>query len=173
LAPVSNGGTTSSNSITFAFAGTDNVGVTDFKCRIDSEAFTSCNSPATYTGLVVGSHTFNVKAIDGATNSDATPATFGWSVSSDLTPKQKIQNIIDQIQNLVNQGVLSKGQGNSFIVKLDAAIKSLDKGDTKTTTNQLKAFTNEASALIKSKGLSAQLQPLINQANSIIAQLPT
>ena len=121
--------------------------------------------------MIVGSHTFSVKSIDGANNVDATPANYGWSVNSDLTPKQKIQNIIDKIQDLVNKGVLSKGQGNSLIVKLEAAIKSLDNGNAKTASNQLNAFINEANAIIKSKGLSAQIQPLINQANDVIAQI--
>ena len=172
-ASVTNGGTTSSNSMTFTFTGNDNVGVTEFYCSLDSGSFVSCTSPSAFAGLIVGSHTFNVKAIDGASIFDPTPEIFGWSIVSDLTLKQKIQNIIDQVQDLVNQVVLNKGQGNSLIVKLDAAIKSLDKDDSKTASNQLNAFVNEANALIKSKGLAVQIQPLINQANSIINQLST
>ncbi len=168
---VTNGGTTSSNTMTFIFTGTDNVGVTDYQCSIDSGTFVSCTSPISYTGLTVGSHTFSVKAIDGVSNNDSTPANFGWSVVSDVTVQQKIQNIIDQVQDLVNKGVLNKGQGNSLIVKLDAAITNLDSGNTVAAKNQLNAFINEANALIKSKGLSTQLQPLVDQAKAIIAQI--
>ena len=65
-----------------------------------------------------------------------------------------------------------KGQGNSLIVKLQAALQQLDKGNTKTAANQLKAFTNEVDSMIKTGKLTPeQGQPLIDGANAVIAQL--
>src|SRR5207253_2365957 len=40
-----------------------------------------CTSPASYS-LSDGSHTFTVAATDAAGNSDATPASFTWSVDT-------------------------------------------------------------------------------------------
>ena len=59
-----------------------------FQCKIDAEAYAPCTSPQNYTGLAVGSHTFNVKAIDAASNEDATPAEFTWTITAptDIAP---------------------------------------------------------------------------------------
>jgi hypothetical protein len=51
-----------------------------FQCSLDGAAFSSCNSPVSYTGLASGPHTFDVRATDAAGNTDATPASYAWSV---------------------------------------------------------------------------------------------
>ncbi|HEV7861186.1 MAG TPA: Ig-like domain-containing protein, partial [Acidimicrobiia bacterium] len=53
-----------------------------FQCRLDVAAFAACSSPATYTGLADGQHTFEVRAwtIDGGTDPDAAAA--GWRVDT-------------------------------------------------------------------------------------------
>jgi predicted outer membrane repeat protein len=72
----------------FTFTGTDNAtppSTIAFECRLDSQApaaFVSCSSPKTYSSLSEGSHTFEVRAVDGAGNRDATPATFTWTVDT-------------------------------------------------------------------------------------------
>jgi hypothetical protein len=58
---------------TFTFTSTE-VHST-FQCRLDRAAFARCSSPAVYGGVAVGTHTFAVRAIDGAGNVDPTPAT--------------------------------------------------------------------------------------------------
>jgi hypothetical protein len=73
---------------TFTFTGSDNVSVTSYQCAIDGGAWAICTSPASYGGLTTGSHTFQVRAKDGAGNFDATPASVTWTAasSSDSTP---------------------------------------------------------------------------------------
>ena len=41
-----------------------------------------CPSPRTFTGLVDGSHNFQVRATDPAGNTDATPTVFNWTVDT-------------------------------------------------------------------------------------------
>ena len=63
-------------SATFTFSGTDATsGVASFECRFDGSAFAACTGPQTRTGLSIGPHTFDVRAIDRAGNVDLSPAT--------------------------------------------------------------------------------------------------
>ena len=72
--------TTNSSDATFEFSSDDPSAT--FECQLDSGGFESCTSPQTYSGLSEGSHTFSVRATDAASNTDSTPATRTWTVSS-------------------------------------------------------------------------------------------
>jgi hypothetical protein len=74
-----------SGTAVFTFQGADSgAGVAGFECALDGPSFSSCASGIGYSGLTDGSHTFMVRAIDGAGNKDATPAGYTWTV--DQTP---------------------------------------------------------------------------------------
>lgn len=69
-----------------AFTFTSSESSPTFECKLDSAAFAPCNSPKSYTGLAVGSHTFSVRAKDVAGNQDASPATYTWTVNAPDNP---------------------------------------------------------------------------------------
>src|SRR6185369_16763929 len=56
---------------------------TTFECRVDSDAYSQCASPYVTDPLPDGTHTFSVRAIDAAGNTDTTPA--DWSFTLDNT----------------------------------------------------------------------------------------
>jgi hypothetical protein len=55
-------------------------GAQRFSCRLDGGAWQPCGSPATYSGLSLGPHRFEVTAVDAAGNQDPTPAGHSWQV---------------------------------------------------------------------------------------------
>jgi hypothetical protein len=64
----------------FAFSA-DEAGST-FECRVDGGAWASCTSPEPVGPLADGPHTFDVRATDGAGNTDGTPAQHAWTVDT-------------------------------------------------------------------------------------------
>jgi Ca2+-binding RTX toxin-like protein len=72
-----------STKTTFRFSSND--GEAAFECKLDGGTFEVCTSPKEYPGLIEGStHTFEVRAVDPAGNTDPTPARRTWTV--DTTP---------------------------------------------------------------------------------------
>ena len=74
-------GSTNSTSATLTFSASESGST--FECRLDGVAFSGCVSPAGYSGLGAGAHTFDVRATDAALNTDLTPASRAWTI--DLT----------------------------------------------------------------------------------------
>lgn len=87
-------------------------------------------------------------------------------------PETRIGFLIEDVQALVDAGVLNEGQGSSLIVKLEGAIDKLAKGQPNVAINKLNAFINEVMSLIDEGVLSPeQGQPLIVEATDIIWQI--
>jgi hypothetical protein len=61
-----------------------------FACSLDGAAYGACTSPASYSSLGVGPHTFDVVATDAAGNPDPSPAHAAWTIvpptSATFTP---------------------------------------------------------------------------------------
>ena len=87
------------------------------------------------------------------------------SIEPTNDPQQILQSLINLIQALVDANILNHGEGNSLIVKLEAAIASINRGSTGAACNQLNAFLNEVDAMVKSGRLTPlQAQGLIQLA---------
>jgi hypothetical protein len=69
--------TTFKTSASFSFTSTDPAAV--FQCSLDGSSWHGCTSPASYTGMSAGSHTFRVRAVHG-TLIDPSPASTTWTI---------------------------------------------------------------------------------------------
>ncbi len=87
-------------------------------------------------------------------------------------PDDLIGDLIDQIEDLVDQGVLNKGQGNALTSKLEGALKDLAKGKTTPAINKLNAFINQVNAYVNGGKLTPETgAQLIADAEIIIAAI--
>ena len=59
---------------------------TTYECSLDGAAFAPCASPATFTGLPAGAHTFAVRGTDPEANVEADPAVWSWTISAAPSP---------------------------------------------------------------------------------------
>lgn len=64
--------TTTETTATFGFS--SDVASASFECSLDGAEFAPCSSPATYEQLSVGTHNFQVRAVDVQRGTDPTPA---------------------------------------------------------------------------------------------------
>ena len=54
-----------------------------FECQINSGSYSLCTSPKVYNGLASNqTHTFMVRAIDAAGNTDTSPAVYSWAIDT-------------------------------------------------------------------------------------------
>ena len=87
-------------------------------------------------------------------------------------PATRIRQLVNSVKMLVTHGELSKGQGLSLTVKLQAALIAVEKDKPKVAVNLLYAFIDHLNSLIRYHQLSSEAgQPLIEKARDIIWQI--
>jgi uncharacterized membrane protein len=117
--------------MSFGFSGSDSDGtVTGFECNLDGAGFAACTSPQSYSGLGVGSHTFQVRAVDNTGAVDATPAQYTWSVGENSAT---ITLVLDMTPEITSN-VRFTGSLGTFLLD-DGAV---DDGDLYTNTKVVK-----------------------------------
>ncbi|MBN8654532.1 MAG: sortase [Anaerolineae bacterium] len=77
------------NTPTFTFSSPDVTAT--FQCSIDGGAFSACTTPNTLATLADGLHTFAVRAVDLLGNTDASPATYTWTIDT-IAPDTNIDS---------------------------------------------------------------------------------
>jgi polar amino acid transport system substrate-binding protein len=70
----------------------------------------------------------------------------GSHVTPALPPAQRIRFLERHVARLVENGVLTAGQGNALTVKLAGALEKLAAGETEPAMNKLEAFINQVEA---------------------------
>ena len=104
-------------SATFEFESNEKSAM--LECSLDRAQFETCASPKTYTGLARGKHSFRVRAVDGAGNTDPTPAARQWDVDV-KAPVTELTEAPDDFSNGSERfEFTSSEKHSSFECKLD------------------------------------------------------
>ncbi len=111
---------TNETTASFTFSADDPA--SQFECALDSASFSSCISPASYSALVAGSHTFAVRAVDPAGNTDPTPASYSWTVDT-TAPDTIITGMPPALTNSSSASFSfsSSEAGSTFQCRLDGS----------------------------------------------------
>ncbi|MEM3084901.1 MAG: hypothetical protein QXP61_07415, partial [Nitrososphaerales archaeon] len=89
-----------------------------------------------------------------------------------LSTTEKIDCLIADVQELVDTGVLNKGQGKSLLVKLEGAKTKLEHGKITQSIHNLQGFIKRITSLVNNGVLAKQTgQSLINNAVATIEDL--
>jgi len=87
------------------------------------------------------------------------------------SPQEQVDVIVVRLANL-DDGVLNKGDSSALEKKILDGLKKLDGGQTKTAVNNVQAFINQVSALVRSGRLSNRDgNKLIDLSNDLIASV--
>jgi Bacterial Ig-like domain len=94
---ITHGPSATSSSASASFEFTTSEPVSGSACSLDGGAFAACLSPKSYSGLANGQHTFRARSTDLAGNTEASPASYSWQVSTllppDTTPPGPVKNL--------------------------------------------------------------------------------
>lgn len=83
------------------------------------------------------------------------------------------ESLEDQVQDLLGDGTLNRGQGRALLATLSAANRNLDRGNTQEACNILEAFINQVEAFMKAGIVQeSEGQALISEAQNLIEQIP-
>ncbi len=104
---------TTNTSATFVFSSANSPG-DSYQCRLDGSPvnFAPCTSPATYSGLSVGTHTFEVRGKDMAGNMETSPATYSWTIGQITLDQYAIDSDFKRFDGF--DVVFGKGSGSSL-----------------------------------------------------------
>ncbi len=99
----------------FSFSG---GGGSSFECQLDAGAIAACTSPKSYPGIASGSHTFGVRATQGAATGGF--ATYTWTLST-AAPSITAQPANPSTTAAASFSFSHAQTGYAFMCRLDAA----------------------------------------------------
>ena len=108
-----------------------------------------------------------IYAADAYRSSDHDPVIIGL----ELTTEAEIRELIDDVQKLVDDGVLNGGQGNALLTKLEHALEKLEAGKTGVAANQLGAFINQIEDFVSEGILTAEQGDVFINAATILVDV--
>jgi hypothetical protein len=109
-----------------------------------------------------------IYAPDAFRSSDHDPVIVGL----ELTTEAEIMELINDVQQLYDDGVLNQGQANALISKLENVLDKLAKENSNSAANQLGAFINQVEDFVSEGILTAeQGDQLINAAALLVDAL--
>ena len=89
-----------------------------------------------------------------------------------ISPAEQLQLVVAHLNAYVSLGILSNGNGNALITKINSAINKIINNKFTPAINKLQAFTNQVNAFIQTEKLTqVQGQALIDFADYVIEQL--
>ena len=94
-----------------------------FECALNGSAFSVCGSPWQYSEADYGRNVFQVRAVDGAGNTDPSPASWVWTaVKSDTTaPSTTIEALIPAVVMTDDGMILTNATSATFVLEADEA----------------------------------------------------
>jgi large repetitive protein len=114
--------TNPTNQTSASFSFTDSQSGVNFLCQLDGSAFSACSSPATYSALSQGSHTFSAKAQDAAGN-QSSATTYTWTIDTTAPPAPAITLAPSNPTNQTSASFsfTDSQSGVSFLCQLDSS----------------------------------------------------
>ncbi|MFN8151088.1 MAG: choice-of-anchor Q domain-containing protein [Solirubrobacterales bacterium] len=101
----------------FGFSSSE--GRSHFECAVDGAAFAACSTPDALSALGDGAHTFQVRAIDGTGNADATPASRSFTVDA-TAPTTKLGKVKKKTSKRKLKVKFSSEAGATFECRVDS-----------------------------------------------------
>ena len=104
----------------FSFISTESGST--FSCSLDGGAFNSCSSPLSIAALAQGTHTFAVRATDLAGNTDATPASWTWTVDTTAPDTSFTSTEPDPTNDTTADFTFTSNESSTFSCSLDGSL---------------------------------------------------
>ena len=118
-----------------------------------------------------GTYQITITVTDNGSPNLSDSETFDLVINDDGdagSPELMIQDTVEQVLDMVDDGKLNEGQAISLIQKLESAVNKLADGKDNAAYNMLQSFINQMEAFIKSGALTfEEAQPLIEAARAI------
>lgn len=153
----------------------DDVSVDSYELFQNSELISS-SIPADVLSYEVGglipdtTYTFEISARDAA--GELTTNNLLAVVVKTLASEEAVEEIKDNVDDLVDSGVLNPGQGNCLLTKLDKAKRQIDRGQINAAINNLESFINEIEAMMNSGRLAVEEgQALIDAPTALLESI--